>query len=184
MTRVFDINTSNDRGLVLFSSVFFWNLKPTRGFYRPDDDCPEYGASAYLDRESPICPDLLKSTHHLLVQNLLISAQLAARNTAGLLMVLAINLRLLFLRPTDGRTGSDTVPGHLNTFLFLSRSSLSLFASVIHIHRSAQVFTEHFSGGGCSRAQRWRRAGEEVPRSPSSSKSVSPRTASSSTPST
>ena len=74
---------------------------------------------------------------------------------------------------------------HLNTFLFLSRSSLSLFASVIHIHRSAQqVLTEHFSGGGCSRAQRWRRAGEEVPRSPSSSKSVSPRTASSSTPST
>ena len=89
---------------------FLWNLKPTRGFYRPDDDCPEYGASAYLDRESPICPDLLKSTHHLLVQNLLISAQVAARNTAGLLMVLAINLRLLFLRPTDGRTGSDTAP--------------------------------------------------------------------------
>ena len=94
----------------LFCSVlFFWNLNPTEGCYRQNDDCPEYGASAYLDRESPICPDLLKSTH-LLVQNLLISAQVGARNTAGLLMVLAINLRLLFLRPTDGRTGSDTVP--------------------------------------------------------------------------
>ena len=183
MTRVFDINTSNDRGLVLFSSVFFWNLKPTRGFYRQNDDCPEYGASAYLDRESPICPDLLKSTHHLLVQNLLISAQVAARNTAGLLMVLAINLRLLFLRPTDGRTGSDTVPPHLNTFLFLSRSSLTF----CKCHPYSQICTSIHRAlfrRGCSRAQRWRRAGEEVPRSPSSSKSVSPRTASSSTPST